>query len=241
MTLPPSLARVENVTRGTVVAERVRVARSTRDRTVGLLNRDGLAAEEGLWIERSPSIHMFFMRFAIDAVFVDGDMRVVGVTPNLRPWRAVGCRGSKAVLELAAGEAEQRGIEVGARLLVVEAPPVIDVDLTLLFDRVGAVLAGDGASGQARWDKIELLLTEGYAMTLALESERLRIERRLAERAASRRRQRSPQTRSLNARHAEVDRDIHCLRALLAELYHYGRDVRDGSSEPTERTSWRAA
>ena len=63
--------RVENVTRGTVVAERVRVARSMRDRTVGLLGRDTLAADEGLWIERSPSIHMFFMRFAIDAVFVE--------------------------------------------------------------------------------------------------------------------------------------------------------------------------
>jgi hypothetical protein len=75
--------RVENVTRGTVVAERVRVARSSRDRTVGLLGRDGLPDGEGLWIERSPSNHMFFMRFAIDAVFVGADGRVTKVVPDL--------------------------------------------------------------------------------------------------------------------------------------------------------------
>ena len=47
MTSPPAIVRVENATRGTVVADRVRVAHSMRDRTVGLLGRDGLAADEG--------------------------------------------------------------------------------------------------------------------------------------------------------------------------------------------------
>jgi uncharacterized protein len=122
MTLPPSLARVENVTRGTVVAERVRVARSTRDRTVGLLNRDGLAAEEGLWIERSPSIHMFFMRFAIDAVFVGSDGHVTKVVADLKPWRVVWwARGARDCLELASGAAARSGTRPGDQLRLVDA------------------------------------------------------------------------------------------------------------------------
>ena len=111
------LVRVENVTRGTVVAERVRVASSLRDRSVGLLDRAGLADDEGLWIERAPSIHMFFMRFAIDAVFVDGHRRVTKVVPNLRPWRMVWwARGARDCLELAAGAAARSSTQPGDQL-----------------------------------------------------------------------------------------------------------------------------
>ena len=113
--------RVDNVTRGTIVAERVRLARSMRDRTVGLLNREGLAADEGLWIEHSPSIHMFFMRFAIDAVFVDADGRVTKVVSDLKPWRVVWwARGARDCLELAAGTAARSGTRQGDELRLVE-------------------------------------------------------------------------------------------------------------------------
>ena len=117
-----NLVRVENVTRGTVVAERVRVARSSRDRTVGLLGRDGLPADEGLWIERSPSIHMFFMRFPIDAVFVGKDGRVTQVVPDLRPWRVVWwARGARDCLELSSGAAARSGTQPGDELRLVPA------------------------------------------------------------------------------------------------------------------------
>ncbi|CAN5299355.1 hypothetical protein BH24CHL10_BH24CHL10_02030 [soil metagenome] len=77
--------RIENMTRGTVVGERVRVARSSRDRMVGLLRTPEVKPGEGLWIERSPSIHMFFMPYAIDAVFVSRASRVTKVVANLEP------------------------------------------------------------------------------------------------------------------------------------------------------------
>ena len=122
MTTPAPHVRVENVTRGAVVAERVRVARSMRDRTVGLLGRDTLDADEGLWIERSPSIHMFFMRFAIDAVFVGADGRVTKVVPNLKPWRVVWwAPGARDCLELAAGAAARSGTRPGDELRLVDA------------------------------------------------------------------------------------------------------------------------
>jgi uncharacterized membrane protein (UPF0127 family) len=121
MTSPSALARVENVTRGTVVAERVRVARSARDRTIGLLNRDGLADDEGLWIERSPSSHLFFMRFAIDAVFVGAEGRVTKVVPDLKPWRVVWwARGARDCLELSSGAAARSRTVAGDELRLVD-------------------------------------------------------------------------------------------------------------------------
>ncbi len=116
------LVRIENVTKGTVVADRVRVASSSRDRSVGLLRTPTLGPGEGLWIERSPSIHMFFMPYAIDAVFVSKAGRVTKVVPDLRPWRVVWwARGARDCLELPSGAAARAGISVGDALRLVPA------------------------------------------------------------------------------------------------------------------------
>ena len=116
MSVSPSWL-VHNVTRGTIVGSRIGVARSMVERTVGLLTTARLEPGEGLWIERSPSIHMFFMRFAIDAVFVDGDGRVTKVVPNLKPWRVVWwARGARDCLELPAGAATKSGTQIGDEL-----------------------------------------------------------------------------------------------------------------------------
>jgi len=71
------------------------------------------------------SIHTAFMRFAIDAVFLDRENRVVKVAEDLGPWRAAACRGARAVLELAAGEAAMRGLRPGVSLTQVwrSTPP----------------------------------------------------------------------------------------------------------------------
>ena len=59
---------------------------------------------------------MAFMRFAIDAVFLDREDRVVKIAEDLRPWRLAGSRGAKSVIELRAGEAKRRGLTSGDRL-----------------------------------------------------------------------------------------------------------------------------
>jgi hypothetical protein len=89
-------------------------------RMKGLLGRRELPAGEGLLIRPCSSIHMFFMLFAIDAVFVDREMRVVGIAANLRPWRIAWRRRAHAVIELAAGEAGRRGVRVGDSLVLEE-------------------------------------------------------------------------------------------------------------------------
>ena len=62
---------------------------------------------------------MFFMRFAIDAVFLDKELRVVRVAADLKPWRMASKLGAKAVLELPAGRCERAGVAEGD-LLVLE-------------------------------------------------------------------------------------------------------------------------
>ena len=120
MTNASRFVKVENVTRGTTVGDRIRVASSAIDRTVGLLRTPELKPGEGLWIERSPSIHMFFMRYAIDAVFVGKDGRVTKVVPNLKPWRVVWwARGARDCLELRAGAAAESGTQAGDELRLV--------------------------------------------------------------------------------------------------------------------------
>ena len=113
---------VRNETRDTVLADRCRVATSMRDRTVGLLGTAELPSGAGLLIERSPSIHMFFMRYAIDAIFIDAEHRVTKVVPNLRPWRVVWwARGARDCLELPVGAAAASQTQAGDQLRVGEA------------------------------------------------------------------------------------------------------------------------
>ena len=117
----PRIVRVENVTNGTVVGDRIRVASSLGDRTVGLLRTPSLGPGEGLWIERSPSIHMFFMPYPIDAVFVADDGRVTKVVANLKPWRVVWwAPGARDCLELPAGTAEATRTRPGDILSTTE-------------------------------------------------------------------------------------------------------------------------
>jgi uncharacterized membrane protein (UPF0127 family) len=107
---------------GRVVVERCEVAASMRSRIRGLLGRNGLAQGTGLLITRTGSIHTFFMRFPIDAVFLDKRMTVRRITRELHPWRAAWSPGSRSVLELAAGEAARVGLTEGSRLAWHDQP-----------------------------------------------------------------------------------------------------------------------
>ena len=92
------------------------VAATPLARMKGLLGRAGLGRGEGLLLRPASSIHTAFMRFPIDAVFLNKELVVVGITAGLPPWRAAGCRGARAVLELPEGESERRGLQPGDRL-----------------------------------------------------------------------------------------------------------------------------
>jgi uncharacterized membrane protein (UPF0127 family) len=102
---------------GDVVCDKCVVADSPVSRMRGLLGRSELRPGEGLLLRPASAIHTWFMRFPIDAVFLDRDWRVVGIADNVRPWRARSRRGAKAVLELPAGESARRQLAVGDLLV----------------------------------------------------------------------------------------------------------------------------
>lgn len=82
--------KILNLTRNTILAENTIIADSFFSRLQGLLGKDGLAAGEGLILKPCDSIHTFFMRFSIDAVFVDKNNRAIRLYHSLKPWRISG-------------------------------------------------------------------------------------------------------------------------------------------------------
>src|SRR5918998_5494172 len=91
---------------GRTICERCRVAETPLARLKGLLGKSELPRGEGLLLRPASAVHTWFMRFPIDVVFVDRDLVVVGVAPDLKPWRAAGPRGAGAVGDLFAPECE---------------------------------------------------------------------------------------------------------------------------------------
>jgi uncharacterized membrane protein (UPF0127 family) len=101
---------------GAVVCARCTVADTFWKRFRGLMGRRSLDADEGMVFYDNGSIHMFFMRFPLDVVFCDEELRIVKVARGLKPWRTAGARGARVTIELAAGAAA--GLEPGAELVV---------------------------------------------------------------------------------------------------------------------------
>lgn len=110
----PGLALAFNVSKNRLLASKVEWAGTSESRRRGLLGRDGLSKNEGIYIVPTQWIHMFGMRFAIDVVFIDGDGRVLHMHHELKPnrlsrlvWQAEGA------LELPAGTLRETGTDVG--------------------------------------------------------------------------------------------------------------------------------
>jgi uncharacterized membrane protein (UPF0127 family) len=117
-----------NLARGTVLAARLETASSLWARGIGLMGRGSLDTENGMWIPGTNGIHMMFMRFPIDAVFLgrqgdDGSRPVLSVHPGLRAWIGIVplVRGGDGVLELPVGTIARTGTAVGDRIVLEPA------------------------------------------------------------------------------------------------------------------------
>jgi uncharacterized membrane protein (UPF0127 family) len=102
------------------LADRVEVAVTRRDRRKGLLGRDVFASSSALIIAPCAAIHTMFMRFDIDAVFVDSTGCAVKVVQQLPPWRIAVVPFAHAVVELPAGSLRERPVDVGDRLYLLD-------------------------------------------------------------------------------------------------------------------------
>jgi uncharacterized protein len=118
-----------NVDRDTVLASRVESGDSLWAKFMGLMGRASLDAGTGLWLPDSNGIHMMFMRFPIDAVFVgargtNGSRPVLSVHRALPAWRGLVplVRHAKGVLELPVGAIDASGTVVGDRVVLEDGP-----------------------------------------------------------------------------------------------------------------------
>jgi uncharacterized membrane protein (UPF0127 family) len=111
--------RAINRTRGTTLCEHIEDAGGMAGQSRGLLGRDGLAPGHGMlfvrgWLEPFMWMHMFFMRFAIDVVFLDRKGTVVRISHTLKPWRVSPVVfGASRAIELEAGGALRSDTRVG--------------------------------------------------------------------------------------------------------------------------------
>lgn len=105
-----------NARTGEVVAEAIEVADTREARRQGLLGRASMDESSALILVPCFSIHTAFMKFPIDAVFVDRDGVVVHVARNLTPWRIAAAWRAHAVIELPGGCLKGRDIRSGDRL-----------------------------------------------------------------------------------------------------------------------------
>lgn len=120
--------RARNLTRGTELASSLELADSFGARFRGLMGRPSLPPSGGLWLSGTSNIHMFFMRFSIDAVFLarpaaDGTRRVVAVRADLRPWIGIVwyARGADSCLELPVGTASGTRTRTGDLVMLEPA------------------------------------------------------------------------------------------------------------------------
>ena len=109
-----------NRTRGTLLAADIELADGLWAKFMGLMGRRGLPPGAGLWLPDSNGIHMMFMRFPIDAVFLgrpgtDGTRPVLAAREDLPVWRGLVpfVRGAKGVLELPIGTIDATRTIVG--------------------------------------------------------------------------------------------------------------------------------
>lgn len=108
--------RVWNQSRATELAARATLADDSRTRRTGLLKHARLEPGQGLWITPCEAVHTFWMKFAIDVVFLDRRKRVRKVRAAVPPWRISACLTAHSVLELPAGTAAASGTQPGDQL-----------------------------------------------------------------------------------------------------------------------------
>ncbi len=109
---------------GVEVAASAGVARDLWRRFLGLMGRRGLPEGDGLLLDPCNGIHMLFMRFPLDVVFLSRERRVVRLVPGIRPWWGVVwfVPGARSALELPVGTIARSGLTVGETLELTPAP-----------------------------------------------------------------------------------------------------------------------
>jgi uncharacterized membrane protein (UPF0127 family) len=108
--------RVRNLTKNTMLADRADIADTSATRNRGLLKHTGLAEGEGLWIVPCEGVHSFFMKFAIDVVFINKKKVVTKLRSNMVKSRIAFSFRAHSTIELPVGTIQKSQTTVGDQL-----------------------------------------------------------------------------------------------------------------------------
>lgn len=103
--------KITNISNNSVVFSNGEVAKTFWQRFLGLMGRKSISSDYALVFYNASSIHMFFMRIALDLIFLDKKMRVMRIAKNVQPWRMVYCKGAYCTIECGAGKADEKNIK----------------------------------------------------------------------------------------------------------------------------------
>ena len=100
------------------IGSRIGIADTFLSRLIGLLGKSSLDDGSGLLIRPSSGVHTMWMRFAIDVIALDKELRVLKTWQRMRPWRLTPVSMKiHCVLELAPGQVQRLNIQPGDRLV----------------------------------------------------------------------------------------------------------------------------
>jgi hypothetical protein len=111
--------KVMNRTAKRVLADRAILAKTWMERMVGLLGKKRLEDGEGLVIEDCSAIHTFLMKFPIDVLFLDEEMKVIATLSHLKPFRIAIRRKGRVVVELPSGKIEESKTKMGDMVEII--------------------------------------------------------------------------------------------------------------------------
>lgn len=106
--------QILNITKNTEVAHSCNVANTFFSRFIGLLGKKELPKGSGLLLIKCNSIHMFFMKIALDVVFIDKNNTVVAIYEDFKPWKFTPViKKAYSVMELPVGTIKESHTQVG--------------------------------------------------------------------------------------------------------------------------------
>lgn len=111
--------RLVNITKDIVLAEKVKPAVTPVSRFLGLMGSK-LGPGEGMLLRPCAAVHTFFVPVSLDVLFLSRHGSVLGLRPDLEPWRVAACRGAYQTVELPAGTIRRTGTEIGDQMRLEE-------------------------------------------------------------------------------------------------------------------------
>jgi uncharacterized membrane protein (UPF0127 family) len=106
-----------------IIVQKCNIANTFFKRLKGLLGKKDFPENEGLYIPKCNSIHMFFMKFPIDVLFLDQNKQIVFLLEDFSPWKIKSpVKKAIATLELPSGTIKKHSLKVGDNIDFIETP-----------------------------------------------------------------------------------------------------------------------